>query len=106
MRMTTAGLAARFDFTLDDLEDLRIAVGEACALLLEHADETSEFTANYHLGPGRIDLRVAMNTADRSATPDHGSFGWQVLSALVDNLSEQTTEGRCEISFSVASAKA
>ena len=27
LRTTTAGLAARLDFTLDDIEDLRIAVG-------------------------------------------------------------------------------
>jgi hypothetical protein len=27
LRMTTAGLAARLDFTLDDIEDLRMAVG-------------------------------------------------------------------------------
>ena len=40
LRMTTAGLAARLDFTLDDIEDLRMAVGEACALVLENADAT------------------------------------------------------------------
>jgi serine/threonine-protein kinase RsbW len=38
LRMTTAGIAARLDFTLDDIEDLRIAVGEACALVLDGAD--------------------------------------------------------------------
>ena len=31
LRTTTAGLAARLDFPIDDIEDLRIAVGEACA---------------------------------------------------------------------------
>ncbi|WP_219635580.1 hypothetical protein [Nocardioides ungokensis] len=29
LRTTTAGLAARLDFPIDDIEDLRIAVGEA-----------------------------------------------------------------------------
>lgn len=106
LRMTTAGLAARFDFTLDDLEDLRMAVGEACALLLEHADEHSEFTANYYLDDRRIDLRVSMNSAESAPATDRDSFSWQVLSALVDDLSEHTTGGRCEISFSVTSAKA
>ena len=28
LRITTAGLAARLDFTLDDIEDLRMAVGD------------------------------------------------------------------------------
>ncbi|MGW4973630.1 hypothetical protein ACWEP3_27550, partial [Streptomyces albidoflavus] len=32
--LATAGLAARLDFTLDEIEDLRIAVDEACAILL------------------------------------------------------------------------
>src|ERR1022692_2640669 len=30
LRTATAGLAARLDFTLDEIEDLRIAVDEAC----------------------------------------------------------------------------
>src|SRR4051812_6467821 len=37
LRTATAGLAARLDFTLDEIEDLRIAVDEACALLLPDA---------------------------------------------------------------------
>src|SRR5215469_10501184 len=31
LRTATAGLAARLDFTLDEIEDMRIAVDEACA---------------------------------------------------------------------------
>ncbi len=34
LRTATAGLAARLQFTLDEIEDLRIAVDEACAMLL------------------------------------------------------------------------
>ena len=34
VRTATAGLAARLDFTIDEIEDLRIAVDEACAILL------------------------------------------------------------------------
>ena len=37
LRTATAGLAARLDFTLDEIEDLRIAVDEACAMLLPAA---------------------------------------------------------------------
>ena len=38
LRTTTAGLAARLDFTIDDIEDLRIAASEASALVLPEAE--------------------------------------------------------------------
>ena len=38
VRTSAAGLAARLDFTIDEIEDLRIAIGEATALLLPAAD--------------------------------------------------------------------
>ena len=58
LRTATAGLAARLDFTLDEIEDLRIAVDEACAMLLPDAV------------PGRdADLRVRADRPDRSRSP-------------------------------------
>src|SRR6185295_851781 len=51
LRTATAGLAARLDFTLDEIEDLRIAVDEACAMLLPHAIETAQLTCRFELTP-------------------------------------------------------
>jgi len=42
LRTATAGLAARLQFTLDEIEDLRIAVDEACAMLLAVAADTPQ----------------------------------------------------------------
>ena len=99
LRMTTAGLAARLDFTLDDIEDLRIAVGEACALVLEAGGEGS-LVADFGLGAGRMDVTVSAQS-DRG--PDTDSFGWQVLTALVDDLDTQHAGGQLAVSFSVSS---
>ena len=49
LRTATAGLAARLDFTLDDIEDLRIAVDEACAMVLPQAREDSDLTCTFDL---------------------------------------------------------
>lgn len=105
IRMTTAGLAARQDFTLDDIEDLRMAVGEACALLLDNAAEGADLTVHYALRDAQIDLRVILDRAD-DATVDRESFGWQVLSALVEDLSETHGPDGCAIAFTVTSTKA
>ena len=45
LRTATAGLAARLDFTLDEIEDLRIAVDEACAMLLSQAIPAAAWSA-------------------------------------------------------------
>ena len=42
LRTATAGLAARLHFALDEIEDLRIAVDEACAMLLAIASRGAE----------------------------------------------------------------
>ena len=44
LRTATAGLAARLDFTLDEIEDLRIAVDEACGMLLAQAAPGAELS--------------------------------------------------------------
>ena len=61
LRLTAASLAARCDLTIDDIEDLRLAVDEACALLLPHASQTSTLDARFELHTGRltVDTRVA-----------------------------------------------
>ena len=54
LRTATAGLAARLDFTLDEIEDLRIAVDEACGMLLAQAAPGANLECDFTLGPDRI----------------------------------------------------
>ena len=81
LRTTTAGLAARLDFPIDDIEDLRIAVGEACALVLPEAQPGSDLTCAFFLGSSQLTVRVTVVSAGDVA-PDLDSFAWQVLSTL------------------------
>ncbi len=53
LRTATAGLAARLDFTLDEIEDLRIAVDEACAMLLAQADAGTSLECDFALSRTR-----------------------------------------------------
>ncbi len=81
LRSVTAGLAARCDLTLDEIEDLRIAVDEACGLLLPLAELGSTLTAGFTLSPGhlRITARVPVRAG---AELNRDGFGWTVLDAL------------------------
>ena len=103
LRMTTAGLAARLDFTLDDIEDLRMAVGEACALVLENADSSGDLYAAFDLSDGSIRVSVSADSMG-DAEPDVESFGWQVLTALTSEV-VTSRDGRLRwVSFTVRSS--
>ncbi len=102
LRTTTAGLAARLDFTLDDIEDLRMAAGEAGALVLERAPAGSDLHCAYHLAPGRLTMTLTV-TAEQPTEPDYDSFAWQVLSTLATTAEAVADGNRFTISLSMES---
>ena len=81
LRTAAAGLAARLDFTLDEIEDLRIAVDEACAMLLPQAIETAALSCLFRLGDDTLEVTVTVPTT-RGDLPEKETFAWTVLSAL------------------------
>jgi serine/threonine-protein kinase RsbW len=81
LRTATAGLASRLDFTLDDIEDLRIAVDEACAMLLPQALGGADLTCEFELGRDWLRVAVSCPTSD-GEQPSRETFAWTVLSAL------------------------
>jgi serine/threonine-protein kinase RsbW len=81
LRTATAGLAARLDFTLDEIEDLRIAVDEACAMLLPQAIPGTNLECAFDLGAEEMTITVSVISAEPS-TPARDTFAWTVLSAL------------------------
>ncbi len=85
LRATAAALAARLDFTIEDIDDLKMAVSEACALVLD-ADHTGYLTADLRLGNGSIEVRLSADGAGPTSFPDTDGFAWQVLSTLTDSV--------------------
>lgn len=81
LRTLTAGLAARLDFTLDDIEDLRIAVSEAVAMVLDQADPGADLVCSFDLHRAQLSLTIT-TAAETPEAPDYESFGWQVLATL------------------------
>jgi serine/threonine-protein kinase RsbW len=100
LRTTTAGLAARLDFTLDVVEDLRIAVGEACAMVLPEADPDGDMTAEFFLSGGSIRVVVSVPCVE-TIEPDRDSFAWQVLETLADHAEATQDGGRFAVTVSL-----
>ncbi|GAB3493923.1 ATP-binding protein [Nocardiopsis coralliicola] len=85
LRTATAGLAARLDFTLDEIEDLRIGVDEACAMLLAQALPGTDLTTEFELTGDGMKITVSVLTAD-GRPPARDTFAWTVLSALAGDV--------------------
>jgi serine/threonine-protein kinase RsbW len=99
LRTTTASLAARLDFTLDEIEDLRIAVDEASCLLLADARPDTELTSDFELGSDSISVTVSAITKE-GRSPARDSFAWTVLSALAGEVDAWTdADGRQSIAL-------
>jgi serine/threonine-protein kinase RsbW len=94
-RSVVGNLAARNDFTLDAIDDLRIAVDEACALLLpEAADGVLECV--FEVDPPQLTVHASA-VVPGGWMPDTDSFGWTVLTALVESAAAETVDGRLTI---------
>jgi serine/threonine-protein kinase RsbW len=92
LRTATAGLAARLDFTLDEIEDLRIAVDEACAMLLAQADPGTSLECDFTLG--RDTMTIAVSARSRlGQPPSRDTFAWTVLSALAGSVDSSVGSG-------------
>jgi serine/threonine-protein kinase RsbW len=81
LRTAAAGLAARLDFTLDEIEDLRIAIDEACAMLLEQAIPGTNLECVFALGNDQVTITVSVIAA-HPRMPARNSWAWTVLSEL------------------------
>ena len=103
LRTTTAGLAARLDFPIDDIEDLRIAVGEACAMVLGETAEGTDLRCSFFQQPGELTVSVS-GTVDGEIEPDYDSFAWQVLTTLASTADAATTDTSFTVTLSMVSS--
>ena len=102
VRTTAAGLAARLDFTIDDIEDLRIAIGEATALAIPQADPGTDLVTRFFFGTGSLTVTLEAEAMD-SPPLDTESFAWQVLETMAHDVSAGSAEGRFRVRFTVTS---
>lgn len=82
---------------VDIRDDVTLALGEACANVIQHADSSDEYEVRVHLTGSRCVVEVidtgrgfdavllGQAQADQSVTAEHGR-GLQIIQALAENL--------------------
>lgn len=94
IRSASAHVATKAGCTLSEVADLRLAVDEACGLLLRHTVRVDQPASGGGAGDllccfalDDTSLRVVLSRDARNvAPPQDDEFGWTILSALVDDI--------------------
>jgi len=96
LRSVVAGAAARANFTYDEIDDVRLAVDEACGQLLAGGSATT-LTMTVRIGtPNELEVVASIDATSLGWPPPGAerSLGWQVLSALADDARYEQADGR------------
>ncbi|NMH99602.1 ATP-binding protein [Pseudonocardia acidicola] len=93
IRAVASDLAARADFDLDAISDLRMAVDEACATLVDVAAPGSRLDCRFTVLQEQIQVTAQVQAAGPGATVSTDTFGWRVLQTLADEVAVQHAPG-------------
>lgn len=84
LRTAAASLAAILGYTVDEVEDLRIAVHEATAMLLGVADPHTRLECRLQRNADRLHADLSVH-ASAPQLPDQNCLAWQLLRQLTDS---------------------
>jgi len=99
VRAAATGLAAQLQFTYEEIDDLRIAVDEACAQLLARRGSAETLRIDYHLKSAELLVEVSVRAPDRGEPLERDTFAWQILTALTDEVTERAEPDGLHLSF-------
>jgi serine/threonine-protein kinase RsbW len=103
VRAAATGLAAGLDFTYEQIDDLRIAVDEACAQLIAHRAGAATLRVAYSVETAALRVEVTVDGADDGGGPPdllpRDTFSWQILGAVVDEIDERIDAGAVLLAF-------
>lgn len=94
LRSVTASVAGRLPLSLDDVDDLRLAVDECCARLLDGGGART-FRLDLRPLPGRLEVIVSADSSRPRWPPPgvEGTLGWQILVALAESVAFEWWNG-------------
>ena len=96
VRLTAASLGAMCELSVDDLDDLRLLVDEACSLALPLAAADSGLSIRFELTHWclAVETKVA---ADDAVIIDRSGYTWTVLQALASSIQASTVDGTVSV---------
>jgi serine/threonine-protein kinase RsbW len=85
VRTVAGDLALRAEFPLDAVDDLRLAVDEACTCLADLARPGTKLTGTFAVDEERISMTASVSTTGPTRLPTD-TFAYRVLTVLADDV--------------------
>ena len=87
VRLATSGTATLAGFDVDTIDDLRIAVDEMAATLIELAEPQRTLTLTLQIGPDRLRIvgEVETGVDPTGVDPERHALGRMILDAVTDH---------------------
>jgi serine/threonine-protein kinase RsbW len=104
-RTVAATMSARADLPVDQLEDVRLAVDEAVAQLIVDAPADGTITCTFLVVAGGLEISISAPSVS-GRPPATDTFGWTVLSALVERVTAAVSDGAVTLALHVVRAVA
>lgn len=94
VRLVAAGLASRLKFTIDEIEDLKIAVDEMAAYLTGSQGRDGELEVTFAIAGPRIEIEgIGRFTPGQKVRTELTDFSRRILDTVVDSASLEQTDG-------------
>lgn len=91
VRLAAAGVAGRMGFSYDDIEDLKIAVAEACTDAIVSGE--GPIQVRFNIDDGELAVAVVYRTA-RTEAPEERELGLFLIRCLMDEVTTMEEAGR------------
>ena len=96
-RLTAAGVIAKAGITVDRMDELKMAVEEACGCMIDQPDAPARIALRFACDGGHLDIRVLALDDEAHAgtlTEDELEVMRCILDALVDEVAFDVRDGR------------
>ena len=100
IRLTASGIANKIGFPIDDIEDMKVAVSEACTNAIKHSDD-DKFNIVFKILKNGLTIEIHDNgkgyDVNSIKTPDlenpkESGLGLFIIKTLMDDLSIESVE--------------
>ena len=94
VRLVAAGLASRLEFTIDEIEDLKIAVDELSAYLTGSQGREGDLEVRFEVATKQIQITgTGVFAAGQRIRTDLTEFSQMILETVVDSASLEQANG-------------